>query len=80
MARKLSQSERTTSAEMNTDTKISPLVRKQAQLESELRKVRQDSLIAARRSDYRKVAQLTTQAARLNQELTHTKIQVEIVY
>jgi hypothetical protein len=65
---------------MNTNEKFSPLVRKQAQLESELRKVRQDSLIAARRSDYRKVAQLTTRAAQLNEELTYTKIEVEIAY
>jgi predicted unusual protein kinase regulating ubiquinone biosynthesis (AarF/ABC1/UbiB family) len=37
------------------------------QLQKELQKVRHESLIAARNDDYRKLAMLTVEAARLNQ-------------
>jgi hypothetical protein len=38
-------------------------------LRAELTKVRHQSLLATRQNDYRKIAQLTAQAARLNREL-----------
>lgn len=54
------------------------LVKKQQELQDKLLKTRQESLIAARIGDYRRVAQLTVQAARLNQQLTEAKLHQEI--
>jgi hypothetical protein len=63
---------------MNDTLTLKALVKQQLDLELELQKTRHDSLIAARRGDYRRVAQLTVQASRLNQQLTDRKVQQEI--
>lgn len=40
-----------------------------AGLERQLQKIRQESLLATRSGDFRKVAQLTREAVRLNEEI-----------
>ena len=64
---------------MNDEGIFKALIRKQKLLELELQKARHESLIAARNGNYRRVAQLTVQAARLNQQLEESKVQQEMV-
>jgi hypothetical protein len=63
---------------MNDTSTLKALVKQQLDLERELQKTRHGSLVAARQGNYRRVAQLTVQAARLNQQLTEKKVQQDI--
>jgi hypothetical protein len=63
---------------MNNTATLKALGKREQLLELELQKTRHDSLIAARGGNYRRVAQLTMVAARLNQELTGVKVQRDI--
>jgi hypothetical protein len=63
---------------MEQDEILKALIRKERLLELELQKTRHESLIAARTGDYRRVAQLTVEAARLNQQLVEAKVHQEI--
>jgi hypothetical protein len=54
---------------MNSTTITPDVLAKRPTVEKELQKIRHESLIATRAGDFRKVAQLTRAAARLNQEL-----------
>jgi hypothetical protein len=63
---------------MNDTAELKASVQRQKDLELELAKTRHDSLIAARSGNYRRVAQLTVEAARLNQRLTDAKVDQEI--
>jgi hypothetical protein len=65
---------------MNHTAELKVLVQRQKALELELAKTRHDSLIAARGGNYRRVAQLTVEAARLNQQLTDARVDQEIAH
>ena len=54
---------------MNSMDTLKGLAQKDGLLRRELEKTRHASLIASRKGDYRLVAKLTKEAARLNQEL-----------
>jgi hypothetical protein len=54
---------------MNSTTTIPGVIAKRPSVEKELQKIRHASLIAVRAGDFRKVAQLTREAAKLNQEM-----------
>lgn len=49
--------------------KVAPKAEDVANLKAELHRVRQQSLLASRQNDFRAVARLTTEAARLNREI-----------
>ena len=55
---------------MTTNQSASPAVSATLALEHALRYVRHQSLIAARNNDFRKVAALTAEAKRLNDQLS----------
>lgn len=48
-------------------------------LDQELNSIRQKSLAAARNNDFRSVARLTIEAARVNRSIVDTEVQVELL-
>ena len=53
---------------MNSMETLKPVISK-TDLERELQRIRQESLIATRKGNFRKVAQLTLAAAKVNDEI-----------
>ena len=62
---------------MNSMETLKTIVQREESLKRELEKTRHASLIASRNGDYRLVARLTKEAARLNQELNSLQIEAD---
>jgi hypothetical protein len=63
---------------MDSPEKPSSFQRQRAALKQELIQVRRASLLATEKGDYRTVAQLTIEAARLNQALVVSQVEEEL--